>query len=122
MLSNSIHAKLVWRPSVCYFPIYYMQNCDNLYLVPLLLHRICNLLACAAVLFVACVSKLSRVCGTVATTGDSKSPGLRIESATANVLFNKAHFFIFLNSLYRAADLSFSRQCSEAKLHLCVHS
>ena len=45
----------------------------------------------------AWVSKLSRVCGTVAATGDSKFLGLRIESATANVLFFKAHFFFLIH-------------------------
>ena len=49
--------------------------------MPVLLHPIGNLLAYVAVLFVASVSKLSRVCGTDARTGDSKSPGGKIESA-----------------------------------------
>ena len=32
-------------PSVCYNPNYYLQNCVYLYLVPILLNRIGNLLA-----------------------------------------------------------------------------
>ena len=70
-------------PSVCYIPIYYMQNCVYLYLVPLLLHRIDNLSADRVALCVASDSKLSRTRSADASTGDSKSLGRRIESAIA---------------------------------------
>ena len=38
-------------PTVCYIPNLYWQNCVYLYLVPLLLHNIGNLLAYVAALF-----------------------------------------------------------------------
>ena len=41
--------------SFFYIPTYYLQNCVYLYLVPLLLHRICNLLAYVAALLVTSV-------------------------------------------------------------------
>ena len=39
MLCDLLHAKLVWMPSVCHIPNYYLQNCVYLYLVPHLLIR-----------------------------------------------------------------------------------
>ena len=33
MLSNFLHTKLVWIPSVCYIPNYYLQSCFHLYLM-----------------------------------------------------------------------------------------
>ena len=35
VLCNLLHAKLVWMPSVCYIPNYYLLNCVYLYLEPL---------------------------------------------------------------------------------------
>ena len=69
-------------PSVCYTTSYCMQNCVSEYLVPVLLHRIDNFLAYVAALIVACVSKMSRTRGADKRTGDSKSPGRRIDFAT----------------------------------------
>ena len=63
MFSSLLHAKLVWVPSVCYIPNYYLQNCLNFYLVPLLLHRIGKLLAYVAALFVTSVCRLLSVRG-----------------------------------------------------------
>ena len=48
-----------------------------------------NLLEYVATFFLANISKLSRACGANAKAGDSESPGCKIESATANVLFFK---------------------------------
>ena len=62
MLSDLVHAKLVWMPSVCYIPNYYMLNCVYLYLVPLLLNGIDNLLYAAA-LFVNSVCRCLSVRG-----------------------------------------------------------
>ena len=53
-------------PSVCYVPNYYWQSCVYLYLVPLLLNRIGNLLAHVAALIVTSVCRLLRtawLCG-----------------------------------------------------------
>ena len=50
MICDLLHAKLVWMPSACYIPNYYLQN---LYLVLFLLYRIGNLLAYVAALLVA---------------------------------------------------------------------
>ena len=58
MRSNLLYAKLVWMPSVCYIPSYYIQSYVYSYLVPLLLHRIGNLFALVAVLFVFRVCRL----------------------------------------------------------------
>ena len=65
MLSNFFPSKLVWMPSVCYIPNYYMQICVYLYLVPFSLHRIGNFLAYIAALFVASVCRLLSVFGRV---------------------------------------------------------
>ena len=61
--SNLLQARLWWMPSVCYIPSYYLQNCVYLYLVPLLLHGIGNLLAYKAALFVTYVCRLLIVLG-----------------------------------------------------------
>ena len=62
-----------------------------------LLHRIGNLLAYVAALFVASVSKLSRDRGADARTVDSKLPGSRTESATVKVLIFKAYFHLLFH-------------------------
>ena len=58
MLSNLLHAKLVWMPSICYNSNYYLQNSVYFYLVPFLLLSIANLLAYVAALFVTSVCRL----------------------------------------------------------------
>ena len=72
-----------------------MQYFVCLYLVPLLLQRIGNLLTYVAALFVTIKSELSRVRGADARTGDSRS-GRRSDIATAKILFFKACFNFFL--------------------------
>ena len=57
MISDLLHAKLVWMPSGCYIPNYHLQNIDYLYLVSISLNGIGNLLAFVAVLFVTNVYK-----------------------------------------------------------------
>ena len=56
-----LHAKLVWMPSVCYIPNYYLQSWVYLFFAPLLLHVIEILLAYVAALFVTCVCRLLSV-------------------------------------------------------------
>ena len=80
-----VHFQLVWIPSVCYIQNYYMLGCVYLYFMPLFLHRLGNLLAYVAALFVASLSKLSTARGTDARTGDTKSLGDRIESAIGKI-------------------------------------
>ena len=63
MLSNLLFAKSVWMPSVCYIPNYKSQNSVYLFLAPLLLHRIANLLAYVAALRVTSVCRLLSVHG-----------------------------------------------------------
>ena len=63
MLSNLMHAKLAWMPSVRYIPNYNQSNYGYLYLVPFLLHRIGILLAYVAALFVTSVCQLFSVRG-----------------------------------------------------------
>ena len=60
MLSNLLHNKLVWVPSVFYIPNYYLLSCVYLFLVPLLLHRIFNLLEYKAALFEQCLLIVKR--------------------------------------------------------------
>ena len=57
MLCDFSHAKLVWMPSVCYFPNYYLQIVVYLYLVPLMLNGIGNILAYVAALFVTSICR-----------------------------------------------------------------
>ena len=52
------NVKFVWMPSVCYVPNYNTQNSVYLYLVPLVLHCIGNLLAYVAAL---CIYKFGLV-------------------------------------------------------------
>ena len=58
MLSDLLHANLVWMPSVCYIPNYYLQDSVYLYLVPFLLNRIGYFLTYVAALFVTSVCRL----------------------------------------------------------------
>ena len=58
MLCDLLRAKLV-----CFIPIYYLQNCVRLYLVPVLLNRIEFLLAYVAASFVASVCRWLSVRG-----------------------------------------------------------
>ena len=58
MYSNFLLAKLVWMPSVCYIPNYYLQICVCFYLVPFLLHRVGSLLSYVAALFVTSFCRL----------------------------------------------------------------
>ena len=57
MLSNLLHAKLAWMPSVCLISNCYMQKCVHFYLVTLLLNRIGDLLAYVAAMFVTSVCR-----------------------------------------------------------------
>ena len=52
MLCDLLHAKLEWLLQFVYIPNYYLQNCAYLFLVPLLLKGIGNLLAYVAALIV----------------------------------------------------------------------
>ena len=61
MRSNFLHAKLVWMPSVCYNPNYYLQNWVYSYFVSLLLYVIGILLVYVAAFFVASVRRLLSV-------------------------------------------------------------
>ena len=63
MLSNLLHAKLAWMPSVYYIPNCYMQKCVYFYLVTLLLNRIGDLLAYVAAIFVTSVCRFLTVRG-----------------------------------------------------------
>ena len=63
MLCDFLREKLVWMPSVCYIPNYYLQNCVYMYLVPLLLNGIGNLLAYEAALFMTSVCRWLSVRG-----------------------------------------------------------
>ena len=71
--------------------------------MPLLLYRIGSFLAYVAGLFEASVNEMSRARGPDARTGDSKSPGRRIESVKAEYLILKAFSYLFFISFYRAA-------------------
>ena len=70
MISYLFYSKLVWMLPACYIPKYYLQSCVYLYLVPILPHRIGNLLAYIAALFVAKFCNLSTVRGEDARSGD----------------------------------------------------
>ena len=60
MLSNLLHTRLAWVTSVYHIPNYYLQSRVYLYLVPLLLHRISNLLKFIAALFDKCLLIVKR--------------------------------------------------------------
>ena len=64
MLSIILHAKTAWMPSICYILNYYIPKSVYLYLLPLLLHSIGNLLAYAAAL---CGTTI--VCGLLSVHG-----------------------------------------------------
>ena len=63
MFCGLLHVKLVWMPSVCYNPNYYLQNRVYLYLVPLFLNEIGNLLVYVGVLFATSVCRLLSLSG-----------------------------------------------------------
>ena len=78
--------------SFFYSPNYNMLNCVYLYLLPLVLYPIQILFAYEPLLF---VGKLSRAHGVDASTEVFKSPGHRIESATAKFFFSSRLFYTF---------------------------
>ena len=87
MHSNFLHAS-VDNFSLLYFNLLHAK------LAPFLLHRIGNLLAFVADLFVASVSKLSMAIGAKARSGDSKYLGRRMEYTAAEILIFKACFYL----------------------------
>ena len=114
MLSTSLNAKLVWMLSVCVC----------WFLVSFLLHRYVNLVAYLATLFVVSVCKFLRACRADARTGDYKSFGGRIDSATANVLFFKAFsysFFLiaFNGAIFVVSSIVFTKH-SFASVSVCL--
>ena len=63
IFSNFLHTKLECMPSVFHNLKVYMRSCVYLYLLPLLLHSIGNLLAYVAALLVTSVCRLLSVRG-----------------------------------------------------------
>ena len=114
MLCDLLQAKLVWMPSVCYTPNYYLQNCIYLYLVPLLLNRIGNLLAYVAALLVTSVCRWLSLRGWVVSAWDSKTLDCsrsQIESRPSRIrgLF---HFFLlhFRELFFAVFSLVFAKR------------
>ena len=75
--------------SFFYSPNHNMLNCVYLYLLPLVLYPIQNLFAYEHLLF---VDKLSRAHGVDASIEVFKSPGHRIESATAKFFSSRLFY------------------------------
>ena len=63
------------------------------------MHSIGIFFTLVTALYVTSAFKLSRACGSHTRTGDSESPGRRIEHITAEYLISKASFFCFYISL-----------------------
>ena len=107
-----LHAKLI---SVCFIQNYYLQICVYLYLVPLLLNGIGNLLAYVAVFFVTSVCRLLSLRGWGDSAWDSKSLDCsRSQIRTLHVadfLLIRGLFLPFLVLLGRAVFCWSSLKC-----------
>ena len=83
----------------------YLQNSVYLYLVPLLLHRIGNLLAYVAALFATSVCRLLSVLGREVAVS---------KPIFSKIFLNRGLFLSFLISLHEAVSLSCSRVCLQS--------
>ena len=108
MFCELLHAKLVWMPSVCFIPIYYLQSWVYLYLVPLLLNRFDNLLAYVAALFMTSVFLLLSLRGWVDSAWESNFLDCSMSQNgilhVAEFLLIRGLLILFLISLDRAAS------------------
>ena len=108
--------------SACSILIYFKQICVYLFFVPLFLHRIGNLLAYDAALFLASVYKSTAHIADP-STGEYKYSGLRIDSATAKDFLFNAFFNPFFFKFHFWSYLLFCRFFAcvcKAQLRVCV--